>query len=57
MKPLSVPDKHQLKIARDSLNMPDAMLRVMGGPNKDEARAIIKRITGKEPKERKTSGD
>jgi hypothetical protein len=48
---LSVFDKHQLKIARDSLRMPDAMLGVMGGPSKAEAREIIKRLTGKEAPE------
>ena len=47
---LSVFDKHALKIARDTLKMPDAMLGVMGGPSKDEARATIKRITGKDVK-------
>jgi hypothetical protein len=48
---LTVFERHQLKIARDSLRMPDAMLGVMGGPSKAEAREIIKRLTGKEPKE------
>lgn len=48
---LSVFDKHQLKIARDSLRMPDAMLGVMGGPSKEEAREIIRRLTGKEAPE------
>lgn len=48
---LSVPEQHQLKIARDSLKMPDAMLGVMGGPSKVEAREIVKRLTGKTPKE------
>jgi hypothetical protein len=44
---LSVPEQHQLKIARDTLKMNDAMVRVMGGPSKTEARAIIARLTGK----------
>jgi len=44
---LSVPEKHQLRIARDTLRMPDAMVRVMGGPTKAEAKEIIKRLTGK----------
>lgn len=43
---LSVPDRHQLKIARDSLRAPCAMLGVMGGPNHREAREIIHRLTG-----------
>ncbi len=44
---LSVPEKHQLRIARDTLKMTDAMARVMGGPSKDEAREIILRLTGR----------
>ena len=43
----SVFDRHQLKIALDTLKMPDAMVGVMGGPNKEEAREIVKRLTGK----------
>ncbi len=45
---LSVPERHQLRIAIDSMNMNPAMLGVMGGPNVDEARKIIKQLTGKE---------
>jgi hypothetical protein len=48
---LSVFDKHQLKIARDTLRMPDAMVGVMGPPTKAEAREIIRRLTRKAPKE------
>lgn len=48
---LSVPEKHQLKIARDTLRMPDAMAGVMGGPTKAQAREIIYRLTGQKPKE------
>jgi hypothetical protein len=44
---LTVFEKHALKIARDTLRMPDAMLGVMGGPSKAEARETIKRLTGK----------
>lgn len=33
--------RHQVKIARRTLNMPDAMVGVMGGPTKDEARATL----------------
>ena len=51
MRDLTIPEKHLLKIARDTLRMPDAMARVMGGPSKDEAREIIYRLTGKRPKE------
>lgn len=48
---LSVPERHQLRIARDTLNMPDAMVGVLGGPDKAESRAIIRRLTGKHPTE------
>lgn len=53
MKPreLTVPEKHQLKIARDTLKMSDVGARIMGGMTKEEAREVIKRLTGKEPKE------
>jgi len=42
---LSVPDQHRLKIARDTLKMPDAMVGVMGGPTKQEAREIVRELT------------
>ncbi len=48
---LSVPERHQLKIARDTLRMADAMVGVAGGPSKAEAREIILRLTGKRAKE------
>lgn len=48
---LTVPEKHQLRIAKQTINMPDAMVGVMGGPSKSEAREIIKRLTGKESKD------
>jgi hypothetical protein len=44
---LTPAENHQLAIARKTLAMPDAMLGVMGGPTKAEAREIIKRLTGK----------
>jgi hypothetical protein len=47
---LTVPERHQLKIARDTLRMPDAMVGVMGGPTKAQAREIVRRLTGKAPK-------
>lgn len=47
---LSVPEQHQLRIAKDALRMPDAMVGVMGGPTKAQAREIIKRLTGGTPK-------
>lgn len=45
---LTVPEQHQLKIARQTLRMSNPMARVMGGPTKDEAREIIARLTGKD---------
>ena len=57
VKELTVPDKHQLKIARDTLKMTDAGAKVMGGPTKEEARAIIKKLTGKDAKESVEEGD
>lgn len=47
--PLSVPDKHQLKIARDTLKMTETMARVMGGMTHGEAKRTIYRLTGKYP--------
>ena len=36
-KNLSVPEKHQLRIARDTLKMSDIGARIMGGMSKEEA--------------------
>ncbi len=44
---LNVFDRHQLKIARDTLNMTDAGAMIMGGMTKDEARKIIDRLTNR----------
>lgn len=46
-----VDQEHQLKIARATLKMNDVMARVMGGMTKEEAREIIRELTGKEPEE------
>ena len=43
-KALSVPQKHQLKIAKDTLKMSDAGAKVMGGMSKDEAKKFLKSI-------------
>lgn len=48
---LSTSDKHQLKIAKDTLKMSDFGARLAGGMTKDQARAIIYRLTGKQAKE------
>jgi len=47
MKKLSVPEKHQLRIARKTLKMSDVGALIMGGPSKPEARQIILDLTGK----------
>ncbi len=46
-KDLSVPEKHQLRIAQQTLKLNPAMVAVMGGPSIVEAKAIILRLTGK----------
>jgi len=51
MRSLSVPEKHQLRIARKTLKMSDVGALVMGGPSKEEARRIILELTGKPAKE------
>lgn len=38
-------EQHQLKVARATLKLPDAMVRVMGGPTKEQAREIIRRLS------------
>ncbi len=48
---MNVPDKHQLRIARDTLRMSDAGAHIMGGMTKDKAREVILRLTGKPAKE------
>jgi hypothetical protein len=44
---LDVFEKNQLKIARSTMKMSDAGALIMGGMTKDEARAVIKKLTGK----------
>ena len=44
---LSVPERHQLKIARATLKMSDVGALIMGGPSKEEARKIIERLTAR----------
>lgn len=47
---LSVFDKHQLAIAKKTLTYSDVGAFIMGGMTKEEARIIIKKLTGKEVK-------
>ncbi len=48
---LSVPEPHELKIARKTLTSSDVGARIMGGPTKAEARQIILKLTGRKAKE------
>lgn len=43
----SIFDKHQLRIAFDTLRMTDEFARIMGGMTKIEASAIIFKFTGR----------
>lgn len=43
-KELSVFDKHQLKIAKDTLKLSDVGARIMGGMTKEEAREFLSRM-------------
>ena len=54
MRPLTTPEHHQLKVARDTLKMNPAMVAVMGGPGVSEALDIIERLTGKRPPDPRT---
>jgi hypothetical protein len=47
MKNLSVFDKHQLKIAKQTLKMSDVGAKIMGGMTKEEAKNIIKKFSSK----------
>ncbi len=47
---LSIPEQHQLKIARRTLELSDVGARILGGMTKAEARAVIKRLTGRKPR-------
>ena len=39
---LSVPEKHQFKIAKSTLRMSDIGARIMGGQTKEEAREFLR---------------
>jgi hypothetical protein len=51
MKKLTVPERHQLKIARKTLTLSDVGVMCLGGPSKEEARRIILDLTGRAAKE------
>ena len=44
---LSVPEKHQLAIARKTLTYHDIAVKALGGMTKEEARQVILNLTGK----------
>ena len=44
---LTVPEQHQLKIARDTLKLSDIGALILGGPTKEQAKEIIIRLTRK----------
>lgn len=35
--------KHQINVARKTLNTPDAIVNILGGITKEEARAILRK--------------
>lgn len=43
---LSVPERHQLKVARGSMRMHCAGALIMGGPNHYQSARIIEQLTG-----------
>jgi hypothetical protein len=49
---LTIPEQHQLKIAKDTLKMPGPMAGVMGGPSPEEARKIVARLEAKQRAEK-----
>jgi hypothetical protein len=46
-RPLTILERHQLKIAYDTLQLPDAMAGAMGGMTKNEAKRIIYKLTNR----------
>jgi len=44
---MTIPEKHQLKVARETLKKSELFASLMGGPSRKEAMAIIKRLTKK----------
>ena len=50
---LNVAERHQLAVAKKTLLMPDAIVGVMGYPNKQQAREIIRQLETKKRSGRK----
>lgn len=46
---LEAPERHQLRVAQQTLKMPAPMLGVMGGPTVAEAKAIVQRLVKNNP--------
>ncbi|KKK65673.1 hypothetical protein LCGC14_2971790 [marine sediment metagenome] len=46
MRRLSIPEQHELKIARNTLKLPPGVVEIMGGPTVEQAKAAIKRLAG-----------
>jgi hypothetical protein len=44
---MNVFDKHQLVIAKRTLNMPDEILNLIGGMTKEEAKQLIEKLERK----------
>ena len=44
---LTTAERHQLKIAWDTLRMPKVMIAIMGGMTEEEAFQVIERLTKK----------
>ena len=44
---MTIFEKHQLKIAKNTLKMSDVGARIMGGMTKEEAKKIIEKLTKK----------
>ena len=42
--PMTVPEKHQYRIAKSTLRMPDPMVGVMGGMSKAQAREVLSNL-------------
>lgn len=53
---LSVPDRHQKKIALDTLRLSDAGASIMGGMSKEEARTFLKKIGYSDERIKKIEG-
>jgi len=51
---MNIFDKHQLRIAKDTLRMNDVAVKILGGMTKEEAVKVIKRL---EPRSKLLKGN